>query len=70
MTYSQEDISTQWYMIRVQRDYRLSLSDWIGLSDCQLNADKKNEWIIYRQALRDITSQEDPFNIIWPNKPT
>jgi hypothetical protein len=27
------------------------------------------EWIAYRQALRDITDQQDPFNIIWPIKP-
>ena len=27
---------------------------------------KRNEWLAYRQELRDITKQPDPFNIIWP----
>lgn len=27
------------------------------------------QWLIYRQALRDITNQVDPDNIIWPVKP-
>jgi hypothetical protein len=26
-------------------------------------------WLIYRQALRDITEQTDPFNIVWAIKP-
>jgi len=29
----------------------------------------KAAWATYRQELRDITTQSDPFNIIWPSKP-
>jgi len=28
----------------------------------------KTAWATYRQALRDITTQADPFNITWPNQ--
>ena len=31
--------------------------------------EKKQEWKVYRQALRDITTQSDPFNIVYPTKP-
>jgi hypothetical protein len=27
------------------------------------------EWSAYRQALRDVTTQTDPFSITWPTKP-
>ena len=53
---------------RQKRNQLLAECDWTQLSDAPVNAD---EWIIYRQALRDITTQVDfPWNIIWPNTPT
>ena len=27
-------------------------------------------WRTYRQQLRDVTSQPDPFNIVWPTPPS
>tara|TARA_R100001126_G_C4785548_1_gene129286 strand:+ start:134 stop:358 length:225 start_codon:yes stop_codon:yes gene_type:complete len=45
------------------RDYRnmlLSASDWTQFNDSPLSDDKKNEWKIYRQALRDITKTAKP----------
>jgi hypothetical protein len=29
----------------------------------------KDLWTVYRQELRDITNQQNPFNIEWPIKP-
>jgi hypothetical protein len=58
-----------WENIRVQRNELLLESDWTQLSDSPLSEEKKIEWQTYRQELRDITSQQDPFNIIWPTKP-
>jgi hypothetical protein len=26
-------------------------------------------WVAYRAALRDVTKQSDPFNIVWPVMP-
>jgi hypothetical protein len=28
----------------------------------------KTAWATYRQALQGITTQVDPFNIVWPNQ--
>jgi hypothetical protein len=58
---------TQWVIVKNQRNILLSDSDWTQLSDVYIV--NKDQWIIYRQALRDITTQTDPFNIVWPTKP-
>jgi hypothetical protein len=65
----QNDIDSKWNQIRVTRNTYLSDCDWTQLPDSPLTTEKKGEWTAYRQALRDITLQEDPFNIIWPTKP-
>ena len=59
--------ATQWVVVQSQRDTLLSASDWTQLSDVILS--NKDQWITYRQELRDITTQSDPFNIIWPTPP-
>ncbi len=58
---------TEWPVVRAKRDSRLLASDWAQLPDVPLRT--KEAWAIYRQALRDVTTQEDPFNIIWPQPP-
>jgi hypothetical protein len=59
--------------LRLQRGQLISESDWTQFSDSPLTAEKKSEWAIYRQALRDIpatysnaTSIDD---ITWPTQP-
>lgn len=53
---------------RMQRNSLLQASDWTQLPDVPLET--KQAWATYRQALRDITTQEGyPFNVIWPTKP-
>lgn len=61
--------AAQWANIRSTRNQLLVESDWSGLTDCTLPDEKKADWVSYRQALRDITTQTDPFNITWPTKP-
>lgn len=58
---------TEWPVVRSQRNQLLSASDWTQLPDVPLAT--KDAWAIYRQALRDITNQPDPFNITWPAPP-
>lgn len=58
---------TEWPLVRAERDRRLLASDWTQLPDVQLPT--KEAWAIYRQALRDVTQQPDPFNIVWPTPP-
>tara|TARA_B100000212_G_scaffold325086_1_gene286468 strand:+ start:1200 stop:1637 length:438 start_codon:yes stop_codon:yes gene_type:complete len=56
----------QWASIRLQRDNLLKNTDWRASSDLTLSDDWKN----YRQALRDVPTQSDPFNITWPTEPS
>jgi hypothetical protein len=52
--------------VRAERGRRLSETDWMALSDSTMSA----EWATYRQALRDITTQEGfPYAVEWPTKP-
>lgn len=59
---------TEWPLVRAERDRRLLACDWTQLPDVPLST--KEAWAVYRQALRDITLQPDPFNIVWPAAPT
>lgn len=56
----------RWNLIRSDRTKRLAACDWTQLPDAPVDADA---WTSYRQALRDITEQTDPFNIVWPETP-
>lgn len=67
--YTQEEISQQWAAIRALRNTKLADSDWTQLPDAPLSNVETQYWAAYRQALRDITTQSDPFNITWPTKP-
>lgn len=58
---------SQWAKVRKQRDDLLASCDWTQLPDVTIS--NKADWATYRQALRDITSQSDPYNIVWPSNP-
>lgn len=62
----QKHINDRWAVIRVERNNKLQESDWTRLDDVSID---KEQWRLYRQALRDITEQADPFNIVWPIPP-
>lgn len=55
---------------RRHRGALLVASDWTQMPDSPLNPEIKHQWALYRQALRDITLQPDPVNIVWPTPPT
>lgn len=61
-------IESEWVLVREQRNKLLAVSDWTQLPDVPLST--KNMWAEYRQALRDVTLQPDPFNISWPVQPS
>lgn len=53
--------------VRTQRNRLLSECDWTQLADAQVD---KVVWATYRQALRDVPSQDGfPDTITWPDKP-
>jgi len=62
----QSRIDTQWDVIRSQRNQMLKDTDWTQLADSPAD---DLAWAVYRQALRDITTQTDPFKIVWPKHP-
>jgi hypothetical protein len=60
-------VGAQWNVIRAQRNKLLVDCDWTQLPDAPVDA---AAWATYRQALRDITTQANPFAIVWPESPT
>jgi hypothetical protein len=66
----QEKIDQQWVIVKQKRDFFLQESDWRVVKATDTGVPLSQEWKDYRQALRDITLQSDPFNITWPIAPT
>ena len=60
-------ISDKWDDVREQRNILLQECDWTQLAD--IPQETKDLWSVYRQQLRDITTQSNPFSITWPVKP-
>jgi len=53
--------------VRRERNQLLRESDWVSGSDITMS----DAWKTYRQALRDIPSQEGfPNDVTWPTSPT
>jgi hypothetical protein len=71
MTQSElDDIeNNKWNIVRGVRNDLLKQSDWTQLADSPLEGGTKLAWAQYRQALRDITAQPDPSNVVWPQSP-
>lgn len=56
--------------LRAKRDSLLSQTDWVVVKSYESSQPVPQEWVDYRQALRDITQQEGfPTNVTWPTKP-
>ena len=53
--------------IRNYRNHLLEISDWTQLMNAPLTVASQNEWAVYRQKLRDITTDLD--NVQWPGDP-
>ena len=61
-------IENQWEQIRVARNEILTQCDWTILPDSPVSSSIE-EWKTYRQQLRDITNQSNPFEVVWPTQP-
>jgi hypothetical protein len=59
----------KWSEVRSSRDSLLSESDWTQFNDSPISGSTLTDWQTYRQSLRDITNQSDPYDITWPNRP-
>ena len=58
--------NARWVAVRNTRNNLLKATDWRASSDLTLS----DAWKTYRQALRDVPTQSDPFNITWPTEPS
>lgn len=58
-----------WEDIKAKRAALLAKTDWMVARAQDTGNPMPVEWTQYRQALRDITEQPDPFNITWPTAP-
>ena len=57
-----------WQIVRGERNYLLSQTDWIFAPDVTLK--NKEAWLTYRQTLRDLPQTfSEPSEVIWPAKP-
>ena len=53
--------------VRAERDALLAACDWTQVADAPVNP---AAWAVYRQALRDVTTQAGfPLNVTWPEPP-
>jgi Phage tail assembly chaperone protein len=61
----------QWARMRSERNRLLLDSDWTDTASApaRLGQARHQPWLTYRQALRDVTLQPDPFSIVWPTTP-
>jgi len=66
-------------VLKERRNNLLSRTDWTQLDDSPLTVDKKEEWKIYRQKLRDLpnnlpsqipTDLEEADSLIFPTMPS
>jgi len=60
----------KWVEVRTKRNTLLSESDWTQFQDSPITGSTLTEWQTYRQSLRDVTTQSDPYNIVWPTIPS
>jgi len=62
-------VGEQWGVIRAERNALLARTDWWVTKAAETGAIISDEQHAYRQALRDITTQTDPFKVVWPSTP-
>lgn len=60
---------TELAVVRTKRDALLDETDWVVTKAVETGVASSTPWKVYRQALRDITTQADPFNLVWPVAP-
>lgn len=66
----QKYVDDAWMYFRIERNSRLSNSDWTQGRDSPLTTENQNAWSLYRQSLRDLPANTpDPANPTWPTPP-
>lgn len=63
------DDAKAWAAVRLERDRLLASTDWRLLRAAETGVPVEPEWLAYRQALRDVTTQVYALSIQWPARP-
>ena len=64
------DVASKAAQVRSQRDALIKQTDWMVIRAQETSVAMDVKWAEYRQALRDITSQDGfPSNVTWPVDP-
>lgn len=64
------DSENQEIIVISKRNSYLYSSDWTQLPNGPLTSEQQQAWAVYRQELRDITTQSGyPFDVVWPTPP-
>lgn len=63
-------LTKAWASVRATRDELIAATDWRATRAVVENRRLHPAWVMYRTALRDITTQPDPFALTWPPIPT
>lgn len=66
---NEAELQIQWAAVRERRNALLAQSDVFVVRTYERGEPVSAETIAYRQALRDITTQPNPFAINWPAPP-
>jgi hypothetical protein len=58
-------------LLRIERNDKLTESDWVVIKATETNTEISQSWKTYRQALRDITqSYQSLDSVVWPAMPS
>ena len=63
------ETAIQWAAVRIKRDSLLSQSDIYVVRAYEKGEPVPPDTVQYRQDLRDVTTQANPFAIMWPTPP-
>lgn len=56
--------------VKAERDRLLAETDWVAAKAYETQTAVPQEWLAYRQQLRDLPAQPNfPYDIVWPSKP-
>jgi len=68
------DTNTKLHSIRLQRDLLLKKTDWRAIRSYETGIPESQDWLDYRQALRDFPNTVDVslpiWDIVWPVPPS
>jgi hypothetical protein len=63
------DVASKAAKVRAERDTLIKQTDWMVIRANETGVAMDEEWVTYRQALRDITTQENFPEVTWPTSP-